>query len=125
MITRTLFLSFSADVPRHPFLLPPVAGWAVGAAVRAHRSVTLIPSGAFAHQVMWPVLWGITRPDLKRGQPRTLTLTIAPSSARFAILRQHCEGSGMERVLADPIPFLVCLGVALLLVWLWRRFRGQ
>ena len=31
----------------------------------------------------------------------------------------------MERVLADPIPFLVCLGVALLLVWLWRRFKGQ
>jgi hypothetical protein len=30
-----------------------------------------------------------------------------------------------QRVMVDPIPFLVCLGLALLLVWLWRRFRGQ
>ena len=36
-----------------------------------------------------------------------------------------CEGSGMQRVLVDPIPFLVCLGLVLLLVWFWGRFKGQ
>jgi hypothetical protein len=29
------------------------------------------------------------------------------------------------RVIVDPIPFLVYLAIAVLLVWLWRRFRGQ
>jgi hypothetical protein len=28
------------------------------------------------------------------------------------------------RVIQDPIPFLVLLGVVLLTVWLWRWFKG-
>jgi hypothetical protein len=35
------------------------------------------------------------------------------------------EGSGRQRVIVDPIPFLVCFAIALLLVWLWRRFKGS
>jgi hypothetical protein len=31
----------------------------------------------------------------------------------------------MQRVLVDPIPFLLCFGIALLLVWLWRRLKGS
>jgi len=31
----------------------------------------------------------------------------------------------MQRVVLDPIPFLICFGVALLLVWLWRRLTGR
>ena len=30
-----------------------------------------------------------------------------------------------QRVMADPIPFLVCLGLGLLLVWLWDRFSRR
>ena len=48
-----------------------------------------------------------------------------------ATIRQVChtqagfKGSGMQRVIVDPIPFLLCFAIALLLVWLWRRFRGH
>lgn len=31
----------------------------------------------------------------------------------------------MQRVILDPIPLVVCLGVALVLVWLWRRLTGR
>src|SRR5437879_5929196 len=30
-----------------------------------------------------------------------------------------------RRVVLDPIPLVVCRGVALLLVWLWRRLTGR
>lgn len=66
-------------------------------------------------------------PDVKRRQPRG-----DPDPQHRAIMRPvchtqaaFCEGSGMQRGMVDPIPFLVCLGLALLLVWLWHRFKGQ
>jgi len=31
----------------------------------------------------------------------------------------------MQRVLLDPILFLILLGLVLLTVWLWRRFKGR
>ena len=31
----------------------------------------------------------------------------------------------MQRVLLDPIPFLILLGLVLLAVWLWRWFKGR
>ena len=35
------------------------------------------------------------------------------------------QGGAMQRVVLDPIALVVCLGVALLLVWLWRRLTGR
>jgi hypothetical protein len=60
----------------------------------------------------------------------TLTLNIFDPQ-HHATIRRVChtqagfEGSGMQRVIVDPIPFLVCFAIALLLVWLWRRFRRR
>jgi len=31
----------------------------------------------------------------------------------------------MERVTLDPIPVLVLFGLIVLIVWLWRHFRGR
>jgi hypothetical protein len=30
----------------------------------------------------------------------------------------------IQRVIQDPIPFLILLGLILVTVWLWRRFKG-
>jgi hypothetical protein len=31
----------------------------------------------------------------------------------------------IQRVMQDPIPFLILLGLILLAVWLWRRFKDR
>jgi hypothetical protein len=31
----------------------------------------------------------------------------------------------IQRVVPDPIPLLILLGLILLAVWTWRRFRGR
>jgi hypothetical protein len=30
----------------------------------------------------------------------------------------------IQRLAQDPIPFLILLGLVVLTVWLWRRFKG-
>ncbi len=39
----------------------------------------------------------------------------------------HAEGVQMsiQRVIQDPVPFLILFGLILLTVWLWRRFKGR
>jgi len=39
--------------------------------------------------------------------------------------QQEQRGMSMQRVTLDPIPFLVLFGLIVLIVWLWRRFRGR
>jgi len=34
-------------------------------------------------------------------------------------------GMSIQRVDQDPIPFLILLGLVLLMVWLWRLFKGR
>ena len=31
----------------------------------------------------------------------------------------------IQRLIQDPIPFLILFGLILLTVWLWRRFKGR
>ena len=31
----------------------------------------------------------------------------------------------IQRLIQDPIPFLILVALILLTVWLWRRFKGR
>jgi len=39
--------------------------------------------------------------------------------------REGHAGMSIQRVMQDPIPFLILLGLILLTVWLWRWFKDR
>jgi hypothetical protein len=39
--------------------------------------------------------------------------------------RKQPGGRHLQRVIQDPIPFLILFGSILLMLWLWRRFRDR
>ncbi len=62
-----------------------------------------------------------------RELPLPFKLGFAAGAATFGALchTRKQPGVSMEPVALHPMPIFVCLCVALLLAWAWKRFRGQ